>query len=375
MKLSKGIRVGVSILAAAMVLSGAPHVDDRWGFIVDPPEGWQLSPSEKGVSVTDPYQVASFQVAAFPGQRFSSAVDMGEAFFSSLEAEGDVSAFAPYGGMQAILADAAFPVEGGTVRGYFVFINGEEADYILMAYAPEEVYERYHDFLLSAIDSFAPSSDWYLYPGPIGQFYYPVEGPSRTRVDVPFEGGTLAFLLDPGEEDAAQVLIEREARVLLAYGDPPSVEAWRRYYRMVVRDEYPRFRDVSAKLSERMGGGACDVPSRLLSWFQGFAFERTGTLSDLRAPISAVRRHAGDCDALALAYLIILHHLGYDGILMVSSVYRHAMAAVDVPGDGARFPFNGGTYLVAELTDDVPMGMIAQDMSTVEHWVGVDLFP
>jgi hypothetical protein len=56
---------------------------------------------------------------------------------------------------------------------------------------------------------------------------------------------------------------------------------------------------------------------------------------------------------LALIYATLLDHLGYRNILMVSAEYAHAMVGVDLPGEGARFPFLGTDYLVAEFTDDV----------------------
>ena len=69
-----------------------------------------------------------------------------------------------------------------------------------------------------------------------------------------------------------------------------------------------------------------------------------------------------------------MEQLGVKGILMVSAPYSHAMAALDLPGSGARFPFDNTNWMVAEMTAKVNLGMIAQDMADPTQWIGVDLW-
>ena len=71
-------------------------------------------------------------------------------------------------------------------------------------------------------------------------------------------------------------------------------------------------------------------------------------------------------------YVILLQELGYDASLMVSPLHAHAIAAVDVEGPGARYPFEGRSYLVAELTDRVDIGLIDQRMADPADWFGVE---
>ncbi len=70
---------------------------------------------------------------------------------------------------------------------------------------------------------------------------------------------------------------------------------------------------------------------------------------------------------------IVLEGLGIDCVLMLSREYSHAMLAVDVPGGGQRFPFNGREYLVAETTAKVGLGMIDAEQADFTKWLGVDL--
>jgi hypothetical protein len=117
-----------------------------------------------------------------------------------------------------------------------------------------------------------------------------------------------------------------------------------------------------------------EIPRLLLSWLQSFKYDRTGTLSDLLCPIAGAVSQSGDCDSRALVYAILLDYFGIDAILMVSSEYSHALAAVDTSGEGARFFHDGKQYLIAELTEQVALGMIAADMADSSKWLGVS-FP
>jgi hypothetical protein len=115
------------------------------------------------------------------------------------------------------------------------------------------------------------------------------------------------------------------------------------------------------------------IPARLLEVLQGFDYSRTGSLSDLLAPVTCFLEQSGDCDSLGLAYVILLQHMGFDAVLMVSSEYGHALAGVDVEGPGARFEFEGTQYLLAEFTEPVDLGMIPRDMADPSKWIPVRL--
>jgi hypothetical protein len=113
------------------------------------------------------------------------------------------------------------------------------------------------------------------------------------------------------------------------------------------------------------------MPQALLSWFQDFSYVRTRGVSDFQSPLSCVVTAGGDCDSLGMAYVIVLRRLGFDAILLVSTKYSHAMAALDMPGPGARFTYEGKAYLVAEMTEKVNIGLIAKNMADPAFWVPV----
>jgi hypothetical protein len=57
--------------------------------------------------------------------------------------------------------------------------------------------------------------------------------------------------------------------------------------------------------------------------------------------------------------------------MMVSRDYSHAMGLADIAGSGARFEAGGVQWLVAETTGKVGIGLISQDMSNTNLWLGV----
>jgi hypothetical protein len=62
--------------------------------------------------------------------------------------------------------------------------------------------------------------------------------------------------------------------------------------------------------------------------------------------------------------------------IMVSREYSHAMGIADLEGQGARFPFKDDSgkqlrWLVAETTTDVAIGLIEQNVSVIDYWLGI----
>ncbi|MFP4432758.1 MAG: hypothetical protein ACLFPV_16020 [Spirochaetaceae bacterium] len=389
------------ILLAAITLTGAaPNAEAHQfrnadlGYVVDVPAGWEIAEAATPelVSFVDPNGVAVFQVFSFPGDTFDEPEEI-EAFIrQQLGASGDSAPFV-LNGREAVFADLTFTPggaegdQGGTgtdggpeFRGYYAFVDREDRDYAVMSFAEVSNYDGYHDFLLTNVDSFAADEEGRFLPGPVSQFYYAYPPPDPVPQRLDFEGSDVTLDLDAEETEATQILIEREARILTAYGVErwgaagEWVEAWKRFYRVIYRDNVDRLEGLATDLEGHFRNAEVprsEIPARLLDWLQDFEYARTGTLSDLQSPTSSLMTRTGDCDALALIYIILLHHMDFDAILMVSNQHAHALAAVDVEGDGARYEYEGTQYLVAELTVDVELGMIHQDMADPAGWIPV----
>ncbi|TVQ96411.1 MAG: hypothetical protein EA403_16325 [Spirochaetaceae bacterium] len=384
-----GAKIVLFLLALLLATAGSAWAqrfrNPGYDYYLDVPIGWTVVRADvaEEVSFTDPDRRAIFQVFSFD-DRFESADALERFMRAQFRATGDTAPFR-FNGHEAILADYQFTAGRARVRGYVVFVQTENRSFAVMGYAPEEHYETYHDVLLSAIDSFSPGTEARRLPGPIAQFYYPHPGPDPDWQFIEIDEDRVAFGVDPGEVEAAEVLIEREARVLSTYGggaysrpDPDNLPswatAWQRYYRAIYRDNFDRLSLLAQDLADhfdRTGVPNEQIPHELLAWLQGFEYYQTESLSRLLSPIAALQQERGDCDSLGLTYVVLLHHLGFDAILLISTEYAHAVAGVNVPGSGWRYPFEGKTYLAAELTAPVALGLIDETMADPGGWIPV----
>jgi hypothetical protein len=399
----------IGLILPAMVSAQTVFLNPDYQYIVDIPVGWEILDGEQTefISFTDSDHVAVFQIVAFPGDRFATSEELEKYIIESYDAQGDRASFR-YLDRPAVFGDYRFSTDDYDVRGYMAFLNRDDFDFAVMTFVPEDYYEEYHDLLLSVLDSFSPDRLTRNYPGPVSQFFLPLsreeyaDGEERSQSDETENGAVLSLpggsdYRLPGSvgsdevRDATQTVIEREARVLSEYapqeGESPRIGngpapawavAWRRYFRMIYRDSFSRLEPVAEALFMDLteaGVNREEMPAEILSWLQGAEYRRTPSLSDLMSPSACLVDFAGDCDSLGITYAILLHHLGFDAILMASIEYAHAMVGVDIPGEGARFPYEGRKWLVAELTEDVAIGQIAQDMSDIGGWIGVKLDP
>jgi len=281
--------------------------------------------------------------------------------------------FFNYNGRQAAVIKLDFKSFSGW--GFCVELSGTGRLPMLLAlaYGPADM-EELELFHVSALDSICPSIEERRYPGPIIEYSYP-----RGEIKpVTLKGGVTAFIRE-NDEEAAQVLIEREFMILKNYANTPFwKEAWLRYYRFVYRDSWARIvSPVSALVGSLDGKNAGNdetkraFAQRALAFVQGFKYERDLTESDFINLVTAVVQGVGDCDSRAMLWAIILAQAGIRSAIMVSPYYNHAMGLAEIGGIGARFEAYGTGWLVAETTDKVDIGLIRQDVSDPQYWIGV----
>ena len=352
------------------------------GYTIDLPVGWEpfdASDPDK-LSFSDPVHGAMLQVTVFAHEKDMSAAAMEKDLRAEIGASGEGVSFI-FSGRDSFLSDVTFTSAGKKLRGYLLVIKGidggaaPQEDCLLVCFSTVDAYTGAIDSILSALDSFSPDQAGKLLPGPISQFLCPFPDPERQSVSLAFEGQTLRVAIGTGDADASQVLVEREARILAQYkaGD---VEAWTRFYRAIYRDSYHRLDGIAEAINKALAAAKVpqkEVPIKILSWIQGFTFERTGTLADFLTPLSVAVTAAGDCDSRAILYDALLDRLGLDAILLVSVTYSHALAGVALDVDGAAFMLEGKKYIVAEMTEKVGIGMIAKDMADAKQWIPMRL--
>ncbi|GHV16402.1 hypothetical protein FACS189493_2180 [Spirochaetia bacterium] len=381
----------VPLFAAAEPLSSP-----RWGFWLDLPEGYEYSGGDGrdrfSFSTADG---AVLDVAVYPAGRFTSAANLVADVQRRLGNSGETSFFT-YRDKQAAILELALPnPQGrGTLTGWGLCIElaapsgstggsrGSAAPpkpmLLALAYGPggSAALQSLH---LSALDSIAPTDADRRYPGPLTEFAFPREN----RIPTPLANSGVQAMIDAIDAEAAQTLVDREFELLRRSASGPGwKESWQRFYRMIHRDAYDRLADIAfvlerewnlqaAAATAAAGNAAQATAAAALRWVQSFAYERNQMGSDFVNPVTAAVEGRGDCDSRSLLWAIILERADIPAAIMVSREYSHAMGLADIPGTGARFLLDNTRWLVAETTSPVALGLINENTSAVENWIGI----
>ncbi|MDC7124712.1 MAG: hypothetical protein PQJ46_04045 [Spirochaetales bacterium] len=348
---------------------------EETGFIVELPIGWKvIDINESKWTFQDFTGNAFMQIKVFPGDTYKSSEEIFNEMTKKIQANADGDKFDFYG-RDSVFSTLSFNSQGFDYSGYALFADGEDFDLAILSFASKDAAPLLNDYILSALDSFSVSTSLMNNPGPVSLYYQEsYNGTNHQSTNTDFEGEKVDWKVDEYGIEASQLMIEREARILADFKPETDAgkEAWKRYYRMIYRDSYSRLDYLATVLEQKLklNGKMDSAPERLLKWVQGFKYKRTQeSASDLVSPLEAAAIQTGDCDTRVLLYTILLNHYGIDSAMMVSSEYSHAMAALDIEGDGARIPFGKKGLLVAETTDDVELGMVASSMADPAKWL------
>jgi hypothetical protein len=336
------------------------------------PEGWNLfSQDEKDrISFINPEEDIIFQITVYPGDLYSSDSAMIDNHLEGLTIlEEDRSQFL-YRGRSCSLADLSLDSEGVLIRGWFLFVNRDDFDYYLTVITSPDNYEKALPLILSCLDGFSPDDQSRMEAGPVSTMF--AYGSNENQIQIlKYSEGSLDYEWNSGREEAGKLLIEREALILSAYGEPEIFDkAWKRYYQLIYRNSADDLKDLAAQIQEDLLAVEDSEKAKiLLRWLQEFEYGSTERFSDLMTSTESLIARTGDCDSLALIYVILLNSMDIPAILMVSREFSHAMAAVAVPVEGANFPFIDKNYVVAEMTKDVALGQISAEMADINKWV------
>ncbi|GAB1481675.1 hypothetical protein MASR2M78_04900 [Treponema sp.] len=367
------------------LLSAEQLSSPRWGFHIDMPENYNYVSGDSLNLFSFALQIgkenASVDLVVYEAARFTSVESLAADTVKKLKADAEISPFS-YKGRGAVLLNLSFEALGKNQSGWALCIEldtqntGSQPPLLLaLSYAPSSI-EGMEAFHLSVLDSISPSAAQLNSSGPVSAFAFP-----RTQRSLySIKGLKSQASFDKSDGAAAKALIDREFRVLSSYSKSPQwKEAWARFYRAIHKDSYERLADLAFQVERELSVGLDSsernrkLAEKALEWVQDFRYERDLMGSDFVDLVSAALEGRGDCDSRALLYAIILERAGINAAIMVSRDYGHAMALVDVEGSGARFSFANTSYLVAETTAKVALGMIGSTQSDSAKWLGVRL--
>jgi len=348
-------------------------LNSQIGYIVDLPEEWVVLDSDNSSMVTfaDQTHNAAFQIFCFKKEAFNNPLEILNYIKKIFSAEGEQESFY-YMDQESIFSDLTFTALNYKVRGYSVLINGKQYDYALLSSSNIDYYEQFHDYLLSCIDSFSLTKEEKLYPGPVSQYFYAFPGKKDTVIKLNINNKYINFNYDINDIEAAEVVIQREARIL-AQTKNEYYKAWVRYYRMIYKDNYSRLKEFSDTIRGIMNISSNNDLKNLISWIQGFNYNRTNTIADFTSPLELITSQGGDCDSRVVLLSIILHHLGIDSIIFVSVKYSHSIIGIDINFEGKKILFNNKNYLLVELTKRQEIGILDDRISDLNYWFPMKL--
>ncbi|MCL2481238.1 MAG: hypothetical protein FWF38_05960 [Spirochaetaceae bacterium] len=345
-----------------------------WGFGVDIPEGYDYIEGDgKDKFSFGRSDGLFFDLIVYNGV-YKSIKEMVDDVNRKLGNQGDVDFF-DYHGKEAAIVELNFGNNTGWGLCVTLAPSANSTAPMLLVLSYNAAGKDMNLFHMSALDSITPTAEERRYPGPIMEYSYPRGEQKR----VPLAIAGVSANIRENDAEAAQVLIEREFNVLKEYLNSPYwKEAWIRYYRFIYRDSFARVADAASIIVRSWGGPPSSgveekkaFAQRALSFVQDFDYERNLDGSDFVNMVTAITEGRGDCDSRAMLWAIILAKADIRAAMMVSHQYSHAMGLADIAGQGARFETHGTKWLVAETTAKVDIGLIAQDNSDVEFWIGI----
>lgn len=358
--------------------------DPASGYTIDLPEGFRLVTSRAGSRFIYQHTLipVGLQVALYPYQQFGTVEAAAEHITSQLHAQKKAIRFLLQGN-PALAANLQFTQHNQKQAGWLLAVPlAEQRGWlVILSTTQEEKAREYEPMMISSLDAVFIGRQSFFEPGPMIQAVYPQEGKVKKEID--FNGNPIPIYFDRSDSEANQAVIDREFALLTRYLDSPLQEkAWKRYYRMIYRDSISRCRHLALMLEKELievsSSGtlppAETVAATILEWMQRFTYTRDENGADFLNIPAVCTDRSGDCDSRALLLAALLQHFNIDSILMVSPTRKHAVAAVDCTGDGARFKHGRKRYLIAETTAKVPLGQIAQDMADPSLWFAVDWY-
>lgn len=398
MQLQKFYNKGCLILALVL-FSVLPATADQmgsatFGFSLDLPEGFVVTENTgdgRGYQFKHQFCSVEIIIRIYETRRYQSAQAALEDTLNKLSASStDIDAVewrqtdCSLAQFQIALAGHAY---GG--RGVAVELPEQKGWFTMLAYAPTSDGRGNNpsfdldQLIVSAIDSVSIDRGSQFGVGPVTAYAFP--SVESTTVQLEIAGRTITTEI--GTEDIAiqQFVIDREFAIYTLYQDTDLlIPAWQRFYRMIYRSAYQQLRrpafDIYASLYDldqiiQAENPRLALAQSIMDWAQVFPYERNFQGSDFSAPTALLTGEMGsDCDSRTVFLAILLHHMNYKTVLFLSPVYQHAMLGLEVEATGAKMKVLDTTYMVAETTDQVAIGQVAQSMSVEANWLSV-VFP
>ncbi len=375
------------IVFSVFPVSAELFSSSHYGWTLDLPEGFRVSEAGKdGASffLEHDFMPVRIAIKLYPKSRYETNDKAMEEVLNALGADGDIDGFM-WHGRKASISQYSFTIPGNKTAqsgwGASVTLSDAQTQFVLLCYTDKSLQNDSDQFILSVLDSLVINPSDFRRPGIITSYAFPAT--EKEDVEIEIAGKKVFTQIEKDAAEAARFTVDREFAVLTLYANQKSwKEAWQRYYRLIFKDSYQRLNDAAADiysaiypdaLSKNPQNTKYEVTQTLLTWVQGFDYEREKNKADFADLISTVKGGGSDCDSRSLLLCTILEHFGVKTELFVSREYSHAVFGAAIEGKGAHITVDGVSYLLGETTAKVNYGLIAAEHSDTEKWIPVDL--
>ncbi|MCQ2241288.1 hypothetical protein [Treponema sp.] len=247
---------------------------------------------------------------------------------------------------------------------------------LVLTWAAEKDAQAATPYMTSLIDSIYVDIESYFSAGLLTSYTFPKKGAKDIILKI--DGKDISTKIDESDKEASEFLISREYQVLLMYQKSDLwKEAWQRYYRLIFRDSSERLLQAGFDITNTLAPDCKDtteLAQKLLTWTQGFKYEREKTTSDFASLPSILLGSGSDCDSRSMLIAVLLQGINADSIIFVSAEYSHAIAGLVSDHPGFGFTVNGKLYLTGETTaKGITWGKIDGKQSDYSKWIPVAL--
>lgn len=340
-----------------------------WAYSLDLPEGFALQAKDGSTRFAFAHQLfpATLHIALYPREQWKNTAE------ALKNVTGQLSSTGPLVSFVWRTRDASISrIESKELGGWSVALElSNKKGWLVMACtAAADKATALEPLIISTLDTVYTDEGSWFEPGPMTAFAWASDG--ETNAEMSFAGEKRQVPFAKIDREASQAIIDREFSLLTGYLDTELMyAAWKRYYRMIYRDSWTRLEKAIFAIRALLPQESEKAAATLLSWTQTFTYERNREGADFLNLPEAMTTSKGDCDSRALLLVLMLNQMGVDAILLISPEFSHALAAIDCPGEGARFTHGKKKYLIADTTAKVGLGMIAEDMANPEKWFAV----
>lgn len=352
------------------------------GFALDFPEGFQVVESNQ----TDSFYFKHSQLPVdvvlriYPLERYQSVPSALDQVYKQLSADGSYQVV-DWRNTECRLGTFKFGSDNNAFEGWSagVKLPLEQGILVLLVYTEEKYANQLAQFEVSIVDSLCIDRGSFYEPGIVTTYAFLPEGDLPVSVNI--AGKKIDTAIDKIDEEAAKFVIEREFAVLTLYVNSEKRDAaWQRYYRMIYRDSYKRFKRAAFAIYNELWPLAQEkqpdnpdfaLAQMLLQWTQKFEYVRDKKTSDF-SPLPTVFQNAGsDCDSRAMLLAVLMSHMNYKTMVFISPEFQHAFFGIAIKGQGAHLTVENTSYLLGETTASVALGLVPQDMSEISKWMHV----